>query len=163
MAQRLQLGFWPGNQRDIIETCAQKRHLVSNLFALGARVVVASRLTIVSPCGVRRECAPRKLLGATCGRRAPLPCFRLSCLGGTPLPLRMKLSIDKVQRGEKPPPAAKSGGEGLPAGGPWLMLPLGRLGGTPAMSGLCFGHSDCNRRAPSHAVMYRYNFDYIQK
>ena len=99
---------------------ARKRHLVSNLFALGARVVVASRLTIVSPCGVRREGAPRKLLGATCGRRAPLPCFQLSCLGGTPLPLRMKLAIDKVQRGEKPPPAVKSGGEGLPAGGPWL-------------------------------------------
>ena len=91
--------------------------------------------------------------------RAPLPCFQLSCLGGTPLPLRMKLSIDKVQRGEKPPPAAKSGGEGLPAGGPWLMLPLGRLGGTPAMPGPCFGHSDCNRRAPSHAVMYHYNFE----
>ena len=43
---------------------ARKRHLVSNLFALGARVVVASRLTIVSPCGARREGAPRKLLGA---------------------------------------------------------------------------------------------------
>ena len=39
------------------------------------------------------------------------------------------------------------------------MLPIGRLGGTPAMSGLCFGHSDCNRRAPSHAVMYHYNFE----
>ena len=64
MAQRLQPGFWPGNQRDIIETCAQKRHLVSNLFALGARVVVASRLTIVSPCGIRREGSLRKLLGA---------------------------------------------------------------------------------------------------
>ena len=102
-----------------VVACA-KRHLVSNLFALGARVVVASRLTIVSPCGARREGAPRKLLGATCGRRAPLPCFQLSCLGGTPLPLRMKLAIDKVQRGEKPPPAAKIGGEGLPAGGPWL-------------------------------------------
>ena len=116
MVQRLRTGG--SDQEPCAKTppsvvaCA-KRHLVSNLFALGARVVVASRLTIVSPCGVRRECAPRKLLGATCGRRAPLPCFRLSCLGGTPLPLRMKLSIDKVQRGEKPPPAVKSGGEEL--------------------------------------------------
>ena len=85
---------------------ASKRHLVSKL-QLQSRSAPESLcpagLTIVSPCGARREGAPRKLLGALVDGEPLSLASSSRASAALRSPLRLKLAIDKVQSGGKAP------------------------------------------------------------